>query len=191
MGYDKLNSSQVGRLSALRFGPFLGAALLRGLGLGLPMPLGPVAAAVPGDTQDRANPESAREGGRRHRRCRQEQQQELEQQEQEGRGGPALSGLEQVGLLRHRHRWRCARNDFRRGRLLSRGAGAESLSVPGEPSKDTRLLGLLLTRGRGPAPVAQRIEHQTSNLAVAGSSPARRANKIRQLARMASRLLFY
>jgi hypothetical protein len=36
-----------------------GAALLLGLGVRLAMPLGPVAAAILGDTQDRANHESA------------------------------------------------------------------------------------------------------------------------------------
>ena len=58
MGYE-LNSTQSGRSSHLRFGPFAVAATLLGLALGLAMPLGPVAAGVPGDTQDRVSHEPA------------------------------------------------------------------------------------------------------------------------------------
>jgi len=51
MGYDELNSG--------RFGPFAIAAVLLGLALGVVMPLGPVAAGVPSDTDVSATAKQA------------------------------------------------------------------------------------------------------------------------------------
>ena len=46
MGYDKLEATQLGRSSHLRFGPTLVTALLLGLALGVAVPLGSVSAGV-------------------------------------------------------------------------------------------------------------------------------------------------
>lgn len=129
MGYHKLNSSQLGRSSTLRVGPSLRAALLLSPGF------------VPRQAES-PQPRIRRGSRRAPSRCRQEQEleqrQELERQEleqQEGRGGPALSGLAQAALLRHRHRWRCARNHFRGSCLVGRSTGAQ---LARRERKDTR-----------------------------------------------------
>jgi hypothetical protein len=51
MEYDELNSR--------RFGPFAIAAVLLGLALGVAMPIGPVAAGVPSDTDASATAKQA------------------------------------------------------------------------------------------------------------------------------------
>ena len=112
MEYDELNSR--------RFGPFAIAALILGLALGVAMPIGPVAAGVPSDTTATGSAkqalasEAAKTDGvivvagtdknwHNNKNWNNNKQ-------QEGRGGQALSALEQAALLRHHHRWCCGRN---------------------------------------------------------------------------------
>ena len=58
MGYDKLNSSQLGRPTSSSLWACPRSSPFPILGVRLAMPLGPVATAILGDTQDRAHHES-------------------------------------------------------------------------------------------------------------------------------------